>query len=30
MYFDFKDVRIDVNIADRTRLEQAVMGHFQT
>ena len=30
VYFDFKDVRIDVNIADRTRLEQAVMGHFQT
>ncbi|GLO71565.1 WecB/TagA/CpsF family glycosyltransferase [Phaeobacter inhibens] len=30
MYFDIKDTRIDVNIADPARLEQAVMGHFQT
>lgn len=30
MYFDIKGTRIDVNIADPARLEQAVMGHFQT
>ncbi|WP_293577357.1 WecB/TagA/CpsF family glycosyltransferase [Phaeobacter sp.] len=29
MYFDFAGVRIDVNIADMTRLKQAVLGHFQ-
>ncbi|APG48194.1 WecB/TagA/CpsF family glycosyltransferase [Phaeobacter porticola] len=30
MYFEIDDVRIEVNIADAARLEQAVMGHFQT